>query len=484
MTGIIKKRASAGFDEASESSQPQRFNYKPSRDEYASLAAVVTAKIEDGNLRAAIRLLCSDEKMAVDSQSNLEKLQEKHPPAAVDRRPVPRPDPALSLQVTTGDVLKCLRSFPAGSSAGPDGLRPNHLLDLVNCKESGDALLLALTSFTNCILAGSCPSVVIPVFFGGRLIALQKKAGGIQPIAIGYTLRRLVAKCTSTFAITKLENSFAPLQVGVGVPGGCEAAVHATRRFVASMPSGYMVAKLDFSNAFNSLRRDAILETVFRFVPEIYQLCHSAYHAPTDLSFGDHIVRSEEGCQQGDPLGPVLFSLTIQPLLCSLSSELVVGYLDDITLGGPESVVSGDIERVSAASTELGLFLNRRKCEVFHEADYHPTSENLDEFIHFTPAEASLLGTALFADQALDDLLSAKLAELRRVIERLEKISAHDALLMLTSFDALLRDGLCRIAIQAQIVCHCPVTDVLQFQFTRCCLLFRDDQTSVISKFR
>ena len=100
----------------------------------------------------------------------------------------------------------------------------------------------------------------------------------------------------------------------------------------------------------------------------------------------------------------------------------MVGYLDDITLGGPESVVSGDIERDSAASTELGLFLNRRKCEVIHEADYHSTSENLDEFIHFTPAEASLLGTALFAGQALDDLLSAKLDELRRAIERLEKI--------------------------------------------------------------
>ena len=254
LTGIIKKRASAGFDQAPESSQPQSFNYKPSRDEDASLAAAVTAKIEDGNLHAAIRLLCSDEKMAIDSQSNLEKLQEKHPPAAVDRRPVSRPDPALSLQVTAGDVLKCLRSFPAGSSAGPDGLRPNHLLDRVNCKESGDALLFALTSFTNCILAGLCPSAVIPVFFEGRLITLQKKAGGIRPIAIGYTLRRMVAKCASTFAITKSENLFAPLQVGVGVPKGCEAAVHATRCFVTSMPSGYMMAKVDFPYAFNSLR--------------------------------------------------------------------------------------------------------------------------------------------------------------------------------------------------------------------------------------
>ena len=182
---------------------------------------------------------------------------------------VPQPDPSLSLQVTTDEVFKCIRSFPAGSSAGPDGLRPNHLLDMVNCRESGDALLIAITAFTNCILSGSCPPAVIPVFFGGRLIAFQEKTGGIRPIAIGYTLRRLVAKCASMFVLSKLENFFSLLQVGVGVPGGCEAAVHATGRFEASMPSGYKVAKLDFSNAFNSIRRDTILETVHRFFQEI-----------------------------------------------------------------------------------------------------------------------------------------------------------------------------------------------------------------------
>ena len=85
LTGIIKKRASAGSDQASESSQPQRFNYKPSRDEDASLAAAATAKIEDGNLPVAIRLLCSDEKMAVDSQPNLESYKRStlQPPLTV-----------------------------------------------------------------------------------------------------------------------------------------------------------------------------------------------------------------------------------------------------------------------------------------------------------------------------------------------------------------------------------------------------------------
>src|SRR6218665_207837 len=38
-----------------------------------------------------------------------------------------------------------VRSFPAGSASGPDGLRPQHLLDLLNNQESSAAFLSSLT---------------------------------------------------------------------------------------------------------------------------------------------------------------------------------------------------------------------------------------------------------------------------------------------------------------------------------------------------
>ena len=46
-----------------------------------------------------------------------------------------------------------------------------------------------------------------------------------------------------------MKDSFNPSQLGVGVPGGCEAAVHATRRFLTNMPDNFVVVKIDFSNA-------------------------------------------------------------------------------------------------------------------------------------------------------------------------------------------------------------------------------------------
>ena len=80
----------------------------------------------------------------------------------------------MGLYVSEIDVRKAIMSFPAGSSAGPDGLRPQHLKDLINCQERGSDLLTALTGFVNIALSGHCPREVAPIFFGGRLIAPRR----------------------------------------------------------------------------------------------------------------------------------------------------------------------------------------------------------------------------------------------------------------------------------------------------------------------
>jgi len=48
----------------------------------------------------------------------------------------------------------------------------------MQCRESGSDFLTALTAFVNLVLAGHCPDDIAHTFFGGRLIALNKKSGG------------------------------------------------------------------------------------------------------------------------------------------------------------------------------------------------------------------------------------------------------------------------------------------------------------------
>jgi len=433
------------------------------------LADAISAKLEDGNIRAAVRLLCSDDRVAAASPETLSSLVAKHPSASVDRKPFPPPLPSAALSVDESDVLGACRSFPAGSSGGPDGFRPQHLLDLVNCTESGSDFLTALTGLVNLLLGGSCHQDIIPILFGGRLLALEKKSGGIRPIAVGYTIRRLVAKCANKFAISKMVSSLCPRQLGVGVPGGCEAAIHATRRFIDSMQAGSVVTKLDFSNAFNCLHRDSMLQAVHDKIPELYNFCHLSYSCTSLLSFGSHTVLSQEGPQQGDPLGPFLFCLTVQPLLDSLSSNLSIGFLDDFTLGGHETVVADDVNTIIESGEMLGLNLNTNKCELICEQQDQLESDLLRSFFRIQPDDSYLLGAPLFPGQALDSALASCCSALSLAIDRLGSVGSHDALILLRAslsapkvlhtlrcapcvdhpslhkFDELLRSGISRI---------------------------------------
>jgi len=80
--------------------------------------------------------------------------------------------------------------------------------------------------------------------------------------------------------------------------------------------------------------------------------------------FGQYTVQSQEGAQQGDPIGPLLFCNTIHPLLSSLHSNLNVGYFGDVTLGGHLDVVASDVAEIMRIGAEMGLSLNISKCEL------------------------------------------------------------------------------------------------------------------------
>src|SRR6185312_11654208 len=87
-------------------------------------------------------------------------------------------------------------------------------------KPLGDAALSTLTRLTNHMVAGLAPRVLAPFIAGAPLMALVKQGGGLRPITIGETIRRLVSKCCCEATSEDAKVFFGPLQVGVSTQGG------------------------------------------------------------------------------------------------------------------------------------------------------------------------------------------------------------------------------------------------------------------------
>ena len=154
-------------------------------------------------------------------------------------------------------MARAIRSFPNGFAGGPDGIRPQYLKDLTGSSagNGGKSLLTALSLFSSLVIQGKVPTSIHPFFFRANLIALEKKDGGIRPIAVGCTLHCFVAKIADNKVTNDMSSLhvLAPRQLGFGIKGGAEVAVHAARQYLHSLPPDMLLLKLDFSNAFNSI---------------------------------------------------------------------------------------------------------------------------------------------------------------------------------------------------------------------------------------
>ena len=138
----------------------------------------VSAKLGEGDFKGAVRLANSESTLALFNEATFEALKERHPDPHPESiiAPIKESQGHHAICVTKEEVAKAIRSFPKSSAGSPDGLRPQHLKDMLLEKGSQDILLPALTSFVQLVLEGRSPATVQPFFFGANL-QYQLKVG-------------------------------------------------------------------------------------------------------------------------------------------------------------------------------------------------------------------------------------------------------------------------------------------------------------------
>ena len=278
-----------------------------------------------------------------------------------------------------------------------------------------------------------CRSSFEQPLFGGSITAITKKGGGVRPIAVGYTWRRLTRKVACRLVSARAAALLAPRQLGFGVTSGTEAAVHACRWYVENMPQGHVFVKIDVTNAFNTLQRDVILETVERYLHELLPYASASFSGDSDLQFGDFSLQSQEGAQQGDPPDRSTFAWLSTICCQALQSPIVVGYLDDMSMGGEAGRVAEDFTRLESGAAKLGLTLNRSSCEVAGLTD---TTRSILAARGVTLKEVPLkdlvlLGSPVLPGRGVDTMLAPKREDLETLASRLPLMPAHDSLFLL-----------------------------------------------------
>ena len=102
-------------------------------------------------------------------------------------------------------------------------------------------------------------------------------------------------------------------------------------------------------------------------------------------------------------------------LLKYLQSPFAVGYVDDFTVGGPEEVISNDIEYIFHKGIDLSLKRNVGKCEMTRYKHFSVTL-CFALLFHYEASGTRIAWRANIASGKLDSMLHDCCADLSRAL--------------------------------------------------------------------
>ena len=346
-----------------------------------SIRRAALRAVGDGAISKAARLLSEElHSVPTDCQAALQAL---HPCA--DAPALPAGSFPIGDDFSLEEVLQALSSFAPGSSGGFSGLMPDHIKGPESPAQT--SVLGHLARICSDFAWGRFPPEHGAILAGARLIPIGKTGGGVRPIAVGEFIRRLAGKLLVQRYQMDAAKSLPPVQYGVGVKGGAEAIIHHARAWLETAPPDHGLLQLDFSNAYNSIHREHLLQAVATHCPIFLHYAKSCYANPVTLFAAGYTIASEEGQHQGCPCGPLFFSASI---LClsraadSIQNGWSKWYLDDGHLAGSIADLDTLLAQLEPAAANLGLKLNRKKCALL-KASSHDNPDWLKDIPRIQP---------------------------------------------------------------------------------------------------
>ena len=265
----------------------------------------------------------------------------------------------------------------------------------------------------------------MPRLCGALILPCPRKNGGLRPIAAGEVLHRLTSKCAARAVLQESTRILSPLQVGVGVPGGCEAIIHSVSVVLEDNTIPPDRKHVLLVNALNSVSCQVLFEVRLQ-IPSLSPWMECSYGSQPVLRLDDHSIRSCCRVQQGDPLGPLGFSLALHHVV-QKTKEQVPGllintwYLDDGTLCGSTDDLARAFAIIESDGPSHGLILNKAKSFIFvppNSSASHPLLTDIPSTSEAFTLRSSPIGPSSFCESTV----SAHVDKIKVIISNLSDL--------------------------------------------------------------
>ncbi len=209
------------------------------------------------------------------------------------------------------------------------------------------------------------PSEHSAPLFACRLVPLKKSDGGIRPVGIGETLRRIIGKAVTSYNSESIQLASGCIQTCSGLKSGIEAAIHSVRE-TFEKEECEAVLLIDAENAFNRLNRETALLNIKQNCPTMYGYLHNSYKSPSKLYLADgSYILSKEGTTQGDNAAMPMYALGVRPLIDKLAlyhpEILQAWFADDGTAAGKIEQLRKFWDLLCKIGPRYGYFPNAKK---------------------------------------------------------------------------------------------------------------------------
>ena len=197
-----------------------------------------------------------------------------------------------------------------------------------------------------------------------------------------------------------------------------------------------------------------------RRLPGLLAWMESCYSCQPLLHLGGDCIHSCCGLQQGDPLDPLGFALTLHPIVECIRDEvpdlaLNAWYLDDGTLVGSPENLAEVLSIIEKFDPLVSLKLNRNKSVLFIPEESDPSRSLLPSYIPVFRRGFSLLNCPIGLPSFCEEVLQDRIAKLKISLAAMHDMGdAHLEITLLCSCFALPKISF--------VLCTCPPSYVCE----------------------